>query len=160
MDEEPVVYNISLTEYVIQVEGMEEGQALEFVVGQPYELHFSNDGTLEHEILVGQEALVTDTEMNYHLDFERNLLNDVETFIKGEMNGEDFAIGVSGLIEFEINPGQELTIGFTLPEEKLGEWEFACFVSSSPDATEEEPGLTHFDLGMMLPVMVLAASGD
>jgi uncharacterized cupredoxin-like copper-binding protein len=148
------VYNITMKEYEFDVEDMEAGAPLEFEAGELYELHFTNAGEVEHEVLIGQNPLVTDAENNFHLDFEANLLDDVEVSIRGEMNDADFVIGVTGLIEFEINPGQELTLSFTLPEEKVGEWQIACFVSVDPDATEEEPGATHFDLGMTLPVVV------
>jgi uncharacterized cupredoxin-like copper-binding protein len=157
--EEPfAVYNFSMQEFSFLVEGMEEGAPLQLEAGKLYELHFTNEGALMHELLAGQEALVTDAEHDYHLDFATNLLDDVEVSISGEMNGEPFIIGVAGLVEFELSPGQSLTISFTLPEEKVGEWEIACFSSIDPKATEENPGLTHFDLGMKVPVVVSAPS--
>lgn len=154
----PVSYTVHLTEYMMHVDDMEMDAALEFEVGKEYQITFINDGSVEHEILIGQNALVTDAENNYHLDFETNLLDDVEMSILGEMDGKEFVVGVSGLIEFELNPGLQLTIDFTLPEDKVGDWELACFVSVDPEATEENPGITHFDLGMKMPVVVKAAS--
>jgi len=151
------VYNITMKEYTVEVDGMEKDTPLQFEVGKLYELHFTNAGALQHEVLMGQNALVTDTEYNFHLDFERNLLDDVEVSVVGEMNGAEFVIGTAGLVEFEVNPGQELTISFTLPEDKIGDWQIGCFVSIDPEATDDNPGLTHFDLGMKLPVVVAAS---
>lgn len=151
------VYNITMKEFEFHADDMEAMEPLEFEVGQLYELHFKNEGSLEHEVLIGQNPLVTDAEHNYHLDFDGNLLDDVEVSIRGEMNDADFVIGVTGLVEFELNSGQELTLSFVLPEDKIGEWEIACFVSVDPDATEDNPGATHFDLGMKWPIVVSAA---
>jgi hypothetical protein len=126
-------------------------------VGKDYALHFTNNGTLTHEVLIGSQPIVI--EGGFHHDFTDSLLQDVEVEITGEMNDAEFAIGVTGLIEFEMAPLQELQIQFTLPETAIGEWELGCFVSLNPDtATEENPGAGHYDAGMHLIVNVVAAS--
>lgn len=146
--------NFTLSEYKIEIEGQGDNSALELETGKEYTLHFTNGGTLTHEVLIGSDPIVIAD--NYHHDFANLLLADVEVSITGEMNGAEFAIGVAGLNEFEINPGQEMTITFTLPDDKVGEWEMGCFVSLDPNAPEDDPGAGHYDVGMHIPVTVVA----
>lgn len=153
-----IEYNISMKEYGFVVDGLNKGDPLTLEVGQPYILHIKNDGTLSHELLIGQDANVSDSTHNYHLDFAANLLDGVETEFSGQMNDKQFTITTPGMGEFEIEPGQALSFGFTLPEDKVGNWQLGCFVFSDPNATDANPGITHYDLGMKLPVVVTAAS--
>ena len=151
-----IEYNISMKEYGFVVEGLNAGEPLTLQVGQPYTLHIKNEGTLAHEMLIGQDAIVTNKANNWHLDFAENLLGDVETDTSGVMNGAEFTIATPGMGEFELQPGQELSLSFTLPEGKVGNWQIGCFVFSDPNATDANPGVSHYDLGMKYPVVVTA----
>jgi uncharacterized cupredoxin-like copper-binding protein len=148
------VINVTMNEYKFQIEGQDADTALQLEAGKEYEMHFKNGGTLKHEVLIGSSAI--EIKDGFHHDFNNLILSDVEVEISGEMDGKDFAIGVPGLNEFELNPGQELTIHFTLPEDKVGDWEMGCFVSVNPDAPEDDPGAGHYDLGMHISVNVVA----
>jgi hypothetical protein len=153
----PAPINISMTEYKFLVEGQDEGTPLQLETGKEYTLHFTNSGNLEHEVLIGSAPIVIKD--GYHHDFNNLLLADVETSISGQMNGDEFVIGAAGLNEFELKVGQEMSISFTLPEDKVGDWEMGCFVSLNPNATEEDPGAGHYDIGMHIPVKVIAGTG-
>jgi len=45
---------------------------------------------------------------------------------------------------------------FTLPDTKVGDWEMGCFISIKPDAPDDDPGAGHYDIGMHIPVSVVA----
>ncbi len=150
--------NITMTEYKFSVEGLDEGAPLQFETGKEYTLHFKNAGKLEHEVLIGSDPIVI--KEGYHHDFNNLLLSDVETTVSGQMNNDEFVIGTAGLNEFELKVGQEMTIDFTLPDDKVGDWEMGCFVSIDPNATEEDPGAGHYDIGMHIPVKVVAGTSS
>lgn len=156
IEPEAIVFDISLIEYQIVINGLQPGDSLELEAGQPYTFNFVNDGTGEHEILFGQNAI--ELMEGSHLDYEVSLLDDVEVSISGLMGDKNFIIGVTGLIEFEVYPGQELSFTFTLPEDKVGEWEMGCFIFLNADATEENPSPTHFDVAMHRAIHVVSAS--
>jgi uncharacterized cupredoxin-like copper-binding protein len=156
LDEEVTEFTLTMTEYQFAVEGQELGEPIQLEAGKPYILHFINAGTHEHEVLLGQSAI--EIAENAHLDFEESLLTDSEVKIFGVMNDAPFVIGTTGLVEFELNPGQELSIEFTLPEEKVGEWEIGCFVFIEETASEENPGPTHYDAAMRVMVSVVPAA--
>jgi uncharacterized cupredoxin-like copper-binding protein len=154
---EPIpVINITMTEYKFLVEGQTEDQPLQLETGSDYQLHFKNTGKLRHEVLIGSDPIII--EGGYKHDFNNLLLSDVETEISNGADEPPFLIGVSGLNEFELSPGQELTIYFVLPDDKVGMWEMACFTSIDPNAPEDNPGAGHYDIGMHLPVNVVAGS--
>jgi uncharacterized cupredoxin-like copper-binding protein len=141
-----------MTEYQFQVEGQDLGTPLELKTGEAYKLHFTNAGKLPHEVLLGKDPI--EVKPRVHLDLEENLLQDVEVTIEGKMNDQDFEIVAPGLIEIQMMPSQELTLVFTLPEEKAGDWLMSCFTFVDPKATDENPGATHHDVGMHLPITV------
>ena len=152
---EPIpVINITMTEYKFLVEEQTENQPLQLETGSDYQLHFKNTGKLKHEVLIGSDPKII--EGGYKHDFNNLLLSDVETEISNGADESPFVIGVPGLNEFELAPGQELTISFNLPDNKVGTWEMACFTSIDPNAPEDNPGAGHYDIGMHLPVNVVA----
>jgi len=153
-EEEVTVFNITMKDYQFVVEGQELNAPIQLEVGKPYTLHFIHEGADEHEVLIGEGAI--EVAADIHHDFTTSLLEDVEVSIVGQMNDNDFVIGVPGLNEFEMNPGQELSISFTLPEDKIGDWEMGCFVYLDKEATEENPSPTHYDAGMHLTINVVA----
>lgn len=150
--------NVTMTEYKFLIEGQDENTPLKLQAGKEYEIDFKNSGNLKHEVLIGSDPIVIKD--GYHHDFNNLLLSDVEVEVSGQMNDKEFAIGVAGLNEFELNPGQELAIDFTLPDNKAGDWEMGCFVSVDPNATDEDPGAGHYDIGMHIPVNVVSGSAS
>ena len=154
-EEAPTEFNISLQEFQFKVEGQDAGSAIELEAGKLYQFNVTNIGTLTHEVLIGQNAIMVGEGM--HHDYDGAMLADVEVAITGETESGEFAIGVTGLNEFELAPRQSLSITFTLPDEKAGEWEMGCFVFVNPDDTEENPGPAHYDVGMHIPIIVSAA---
>ena len=156
--DEPTVLNISMSEYKFVVDGQKEGDPIRLETGKPYRLVFHNIGTSEHEALIGQQPKIIAG--GYKHDFTNNLLEDVETTITNGQEESGFTIGAAGLAEFELLVKQDLAIEFTLPDDKVGDWELGCFVSLDPKATEENPGAGHYDVGMHLPVTVVKGSSS
>lgn len=151
--DEPTIFNINMSEYKYVVDGQKEGDPIRLETGKPYRLVFHNIGTSEHEALIGQQPKIITG--GYKHDFTNNLLEDVETTITNGHEESGFTIGASGLAEFELLIKQDIAIEFTLPDDKVGDWELGCFVSLDPNATEENPGAGHYDAGMHLPVTVV-----
>ena len=156
--DEPTTFDINMSEYKYVVEGQKEGDAIRLETGKPYRFVFHNIGTLEHEVLIGQEAITITGGFKH--DFTNALLEDVETTITNGQDESGFTVGASGFIEFELLVKQDLAIAFTLPDDKVGDWDLGCFVSIDPKSTEENPGAGHYDVGMHLPVMVVKGSSS
>jgi len=148
--------DIDLNEHYFQIEGSPTNTPLQLQVGQLYELHFHNKGTISHEVLIGSQP-VHITENLLH-DFTNNLMADVEVEISGVMSDKEFVIVAPGMNEIELSPGQNINVAFTLGDDKIGQWEMGCFEWLLPTSNDENPGPSHFDAGMHLEVDVVAAS--
>ena len=154
----PTTFDINMIEYKYVVQGQKDGDPIRLETGKPYRLVFHNIGTSEHEALIGQEPKTITGGFKH--DFTNNLLDDVETTITNGQEESGFTIGATGLAEFELLVKQDLAIEFTLPDDKVGDWELGCFVSLDPNATDENPGSGHYDVGMHLPVLVVKGSSS
>ena len=153
----PTTFDISMSEYKYVVAGQKEGDPIKLETGKPYRFVFHNVGTSEHEALFGQEPKILN---GFKHDFTNNLLEDVETTITNGQEESGFTIGAAGLAEFELLIKQDIAIEFTLPDDKVGDWELGCFVSLDPKATDDNPGAGHYDVGMHLPIMVVKGSSS
>lgn len=134
-DAEPMQVRIEMGEYYFQVEGQEQNEAIVLQAGQPYELVFANVGMLEHEVLIGRELLVEDGVPD---GYETNLLGAVVT----DVFEDDWMVRMSGMIEFELEEDESLTMLVTVPEDLVGTWEIGCFI----------PG--HYQAGMKAPFVI------
>ena len=152
-----VEFNITLMDYTFVVDGLEADQPLQLQAGQAYRLHVKNNSStmMAHEVLMGRNA--NTLEGGFKHDYAEPMLSDVEVVLTSQMDGKDFLIGVAGLNEFELSVGQEMTLEFTLPEDKVGDWEIGCFEFLNMANTEDDPGPTHYDVGMHLPIVVSTA---
>jgi hypothetical protein len=158
MPDSVIEFNITLSDYNFTVAGQDALQPLQLQAGQTYRLHLTSTSLtkIAHEILFGKNPnVVAGTS---HLDFADSMLADVEVLFSGSNNGTDFVFAASGMKELEVAPGQELTLEFTLPNDKVGDWEIGCFEFMSMTSTDENPGPSHYDVGMHLPVIVSAAA--
>src|SRR6266568_9512405 len=143
-----IEFNITMNDYTFTVAGQDAKQPLQLQARQLYRLHVTSASSLKiaHEILFGKNPnVVAGTS---HLDFADPLLADVEVLFSGSNNGADFAFAATGMKELEVQPGQELTIEFTLPDDKVGNWEIGCFEFMSMTSTDANPGPSHYDVGM------------
>ncbi len=134
-DAEPTQVRIEMGEYYFQAEGQEQNEAIVLQAGQPYELVFANVGTIEHEVLIGRELVVEDDAPD---GYETNLLDAVVT----DVFEDDWMVRMSGMIEFELEAGESLTLRVTVPEDLAGTWEIGCFI----------PG--HYQAGMKAPFVI------
>ena len=100
--------------------------------GVPYVLSFVNVGSMEHEVLIGQGLLVEDDIPD---GYETNLFEGVVL----DVTGDDWFVRVGGMIEFELEEGESVTLEVTVPDSRIGVWEIGCFI----------PG--HYQAGMKAP---------
>lgn len=153
-DDEPVSYTILINDYTFNVEGQETGEGLTLQAGQMYRLVFRNDGIVKHEVLFGRDPSQIDGFFN---DYGEHMLASTETAVFGVMMEATFEVEAFGLRELELTHGQELTVEFTLSEDLIGMWEIGCFVPLDAAAPADHPGPSHYDIGMRLPLEVVAA---
>ena len=108
---------------------------------------------MAHEVLFGKNITKLGDFAHTYTD---PLLSDVPVMITSAADS-DFMVNVAGLNQFQVGADKALTIQFTLPDAKVGDWELGCFEFMSMDSTEDHPGPTHYDVGMHLPITVMAA---
>ena len=106
-----------------------------------------------HEILFGRNP--TKYPGGYAHTYSEPLLDDVAVMLTNPLD-KDFMVNVPGLDQFQIGVGKQMTIEFTLPDSKVGSWEMGCFEFVSMNNSEANPGPTHYDVGMHLPIVVSA----
>jgi uncharacterized cupredoxin-like copper-binding protein len=110
--------NITLTDYAI------ESSQTSFEVGVPYHFVVTNEGVLNHELMIMPP--MTEEQMSMNMDME-------------EMD----AMALAMIEEDELDPGTTKTLDYTFTDPApAGSLEFACH---SPD---------HYEKGMKLPITV------
>lgn len=98
--------------------------------GVPVEVTLVNKGANAHELLIGRNVKMEDgTPAGFEVDFFDYGKLPVEV-----VKGEKYHVGELHEIEeegwhVELEPGGQVTLRFTIPPEKVGEWEIACFIS-------------------------------
>ena len=117
---EVIELKISVGELFFQVEGQEKNSPLVLETGMEYELVFKNVGMVLHVVILGRQMKL---EQGMAAGYQELLLEDVE-------------------VETLLEPGVELRVAFTLPDEKAGKWEVECFI----------PG--HYEAGMHAPLSI------
>lgn len=101
--------------------------------GEEVTLTLANDGDVRHEFMAGREVMTDgDTPNGYMEDFFHDVDVTVEPDDAVVEDDHDDHAGFMLLLE----PGDRVEVTFTVPEDKVGEWEIGCF----------EPG--HYDAGM------------
>lgn len=110
-------------------------ETLNLQAGQEVQLTLINEGAVEHEILIGR---------NLHIGEDGKLEGFEEDFFdKGAVevrtDGDEFHVGSPEEIEeegwhVEVEPGGKVTLTFTVPAGKEGEWEIGCFVAGHYEA--------------------------
>jgi len=150
-----VKINIAMSDYSFVVDGQKPDQPLELQAGQPYVLTFTNksESKMAHEVLFGKDVTKLGDFAHTYAD---PLLSDVPVMLTSAADA-DFMINVPGLDQFQIGADKAITIEFTLPDEKVGDWELGCFEYLSMTNSDDNPGPTHYDVGMHLPIVVMAA---
>ena len=134
---------IFMGEYFFQMEGRARGASVELEAGSKYEMEFINMGSEIHEVVIGRDLLM---ENGQPTGYRKSLLDGAKVEIEGTTVVGDkvrkFEVAAGGLEELELESGVILEIEFTVPTDKTGEWEMACFV----------PG--HYQQGMHIPLLV------
>ena len=119
--------------------------------GEPVTLNIKNTGTVEHYFVVG-DTIASDGE-----GVRANLFRDVSLEKRKQTKGEHEEDDGEGHEEeehheneFELPPGGQGSITFTLPESKAGTYTIACF--------ETTGGKKHYELGMRGTLTVTGSS--
>lgn len=127
-----VTHTIEMTEYAFSPSN------LELNVGDEVTLKLVNNGTLEHELMIGRDiAMMNNRPAGYQIDFFA--LADEEPTLTNKA-GEEIEHGHamhSGFMA-AVPPGDEVTMTFTVNDEMVGEWEIGCFLLDG----------VHYDSGM------------
>lgn len=100
--------------------------------GKTYRLTLVNRGSVEHEFVAGRQLMMAGGGDGEEQRYMTNFFDGVEVLVQFEGG----AVEAEELAEVEVEPGGEVSLVFSVPNGKQGQWEFACFV----------PG--HYELGM------------
>lgn len=169
-DDNATKATVLMNEYTFQVDGLKAGDPLTLTTGKLYNLTLKNTGTLIHEIWFGKNTKMQEG----HIDgYSKGVFDGVDMAVTGEQGAQnqEFEIDSTALYEVALNPGQSVTLVFTLPDSAKGDWEMGCFkpmpmpgaptadaaatavATADPNATPV-PVVTHYNVGMKLKLIV------
>ncbi len=119
---EPVTINILMTEYSYTP------AEIELQVGQQVTLVLTNQGALEHELLIGRQVVMEEGRPSgFEVDFfETGGVEPVMTGGTADMPEGQHEMHGGFMVVVPV--GGEATVTFTVTEEMLGEWEMGCFL--------------------------------
>lgn len=129
-----VEFTIEMTEFAFTPE------TLEVQLGQEVTLHLVNQGTLDHELMIGRQIMMMDGAPN---NYAHNLFEWEAPMVLGEegdahsMNDRGMDHGFMVLVPAR---GEEATITFTPTEDMVGEWEIGCFTDGGPHYIQGRKG--------------------
>jgi uncharacterized cupredoxin-like copper-binding protein len=109
-----------------------EPARIQLKVGEQVELIIRNVGQVSHDWMAGS-GLVNTTE-------EKGFRKDVVALLKATETGRQYAMERAGMASkadsikrissgFEIDPGGEVTLRFTVPANAKGEWQMGCLMT-------------------------------
>lgn len=133
--QEVVEIDVTMTEFQF------DPDTISFPAGAEVHLNLTNEGAIEHEILIGRDA-----GDGYGTDLFDHDPSQVEA-----SGDEGFHVGSAEEIDeegyhVELEPGASGTLIFTVPESKAGEWEMGCFIDEG----------AHYNAGMVGTVEITA----
>ena len=133
---EPVTYAINMSEFAFSP------NTIEAKVGQQITLELENTGTLEHEIMFGQEVMMMNNRPGgYQSDMFEMANLEPQVMMQEGMSGmgeSGFGTDHRGFMIVLPKTSGKATMTFTVTKDMQGEWEFGCF---SQDGV-------HYDAGM------------
>lgn len=137
----PAEFTVEMTEFAYSPD------TIEVQVGQEVTIHLVNKGALNHEFMVGHDAMMME---GMPSGFEHNMFEGHEPEVMGA-NGEMMSSDEhdSGMEDMEgmdhgfmvmVNRDDvEKTLKFTVTEDMVGEWQIGCF---SDGGSHYEQGMT------------------
>jgi uncharacterized cupredoxin-like copper-binding protein len=128
----PQEIGMTMTEFAF------EPSAVTLTTGDDVVVVLTNDGAVPHEFMAGRQPMPDDG--GYMEDFFAGVSPTVTPSEALTMDAHDAHAGFM----VQVEPGQTVQVGFTVPDDRQGEWEIGCF----------EPG--HYEAGMHA---TLTASG-
>lgn len=130
---------ILMGEFFFQLEGQAPNEPIQLETAVPYRITFKNVGNAVHRVKFGRGLIV---EEGVPFEYAENLFDNVPLRIEGMANDTIFRVNTDRLLELDLEPGGELDIVFTLPQDAAGEWELGCFV------------VGHYEAGMLTALVV------
>jgi uncharacterized cupredoxin-like copper-binding protein len=122
---------IDVGEFYFRVRGQPPGAPLVLTAGERTEMVFWNHGRKLHEVYWGRDVVM---EAGRPDGYAIQLFDGVEVEVFGKMAGRGFKIEAGSLLEIYLHPRQKLSVFFTLPAEKRGNWEMGCFLPGHYEA--------------------------
>lgn len=133
---EPVTYTIELSEYAFTP------NVIEAKVGQQVTLELINRGVLEHEFMIGRDAMMMNNRPGgYRVDMFQMANIEPQVMMPDEMSGMGDASGRadhSGFMVVLPKTDDRATLTLTVTKDMTGEWEIGCFSQEG----------VHYDAGM------------
>jgi uncharacterized cupredoxin-like copper-binding protein len=120
---------ITMGESYFKVDDGEENATLTLEAGKMYMLVLKNEGKFRHEIRFG-----------------RDLLHDEQIYNEDLIGHGTESRGAHGSFSVMLRPGESSTLSLVIPTDRIGEWEFACFM----------PG--HYSFGQHAKLIVIPPS--
>jgi len=102
---------ITMGESYFQVDGGEKNAPLTLEAGRMYMLALRNEGQVRHEIRFG-----------------RDLLHDDQVYNEDLIGYGTEEGGAHGSFSVMLRPGESCTLSLVIPTNRIGEWEFGCFM--------------------------------
>jgi plastocyanin len=135
----PVTITLDMNEYTFNPD------TIEVKVGQPVTIEMVNNGTLEHELMIGRNVAMMDGRPNgfehdlfAEAGIEPNVVGGMMEMAEDDAHTEEEGHMHEGFMVTLPKTGDKATLSFTATKEMLGEWEMGCF---------EQDGV-HYDAGM------------
>lgn len=153
---EPVEFTVELSEFAFSPD------TIEVQVGQEVTINLVNNGALEHEFMIGHDAMEMDGVVSMYTedffavagvdapeiiggaDMEDMDHDDDEDMEDMEHDDEDEHGGTDHGFMVSVKTGETASFTFIVTEEMVGEWELGCFLDSG----------SHYTAGMVGALIV------
>lgn len=126
---EPQKVTVTTTEFTFSP------AAIDVKVGQPVTIEITNNGTLDHEFMVGKDVIMDNSlPTGYKTDMFTTA--GVTPDVSGKTTDDPSAVAIGWHVI--VPPGGTATVTFTPNDKMVGQWEMGCFVQ----------GGSHYQAGM------------
>lgn len=134
----PAEFTVEMTEFAFSPD------TIEVQVGQEVTIHLVNAGALNHEFMVGRDAMMMEGMAS---GYEHNMFEGHDPMVMGGDEHDESEAGHDESME-DMDHGfmvlvpareEEKTMTFTVTEDMVGEWEIGCFTD----------GGSHYSQGMV-----------
>jgi uncharacterized cupredoxin-like copper-binding protein len=107
----PQDHIITMGESYFKVDGGEENGVLTLEADKMIMIALKNEGQVRHEIRFG-----------------RDLLHEQQVYNEDLIGSGSESRGAHGSFSIMLRPGESATVALVIPADRVGEWEFGCFM--------------------------------